>query len=622
MMSAQENETLSDLFGSYKAEWLQGRVFEFFTEPSYFPELRQNNPCVLVGGRGTGKTTVLRGLSYEGEWELKDRPQDFVHTLRFVGIYHRIDTNRVTAFQGLGLDERDWQRYFAHYINLILSELIVKFLVWIEDNCGVVLTFTADNIATIQNALHFGSFANVRELLVELRQKKLAFESMINNLDADQVPLLTLQGAPLEALLGIVWQNEFLTGKQFFFLIDEYENLLDSQQQVINTLIKHTTPLYTFKIGVREEGWRCRTALNSHEVLISPADYILISIESSLHDTFKDFTTKACNARLQCLEGSVGDVRALLPSLSLDKEAEMLGVLERVKDNIEQICEATSVSAEQLLVRHSALDIYFIASWAQSKELDFMQCWNDFQTDPATWKDRLGNNRYSMLFSINQGKVGIRKYYCGWDTYVLMSNLNIRYIMQLVHQSLLAHENSGKNLSEPISFEIQTKTAQNVGKKNLTELEGLSTKGNSLVKILLGLGRVFQIMARHPAGHTPELNQFHINQDSDSNCASKVDAILKEGVMHLAFVRIFGTKLLQPSDIRSYDYMLHPIYSAFFEYSHRRKRKLEISDSLFLDLIDRPTVAIESLLLRSKRSSRGAQIPEQMSLLESFYDHD
>jgi hypothetical protein len=194
--------------------------------------------------------------------------------------------------------------------------------------------------------------------------------------------------------------------------------------------------------------------------------------------------------------------------------------------------------------------------------------------------------------------------------------------MQLVHQSLLAHENSGKNLSEPISFEIQTKTAQNVGKKNLTELEGLSTKGNSLVKILLGLGRVFQIMARHPAGHTPELNQFHINQDSDSNCASKVDAILKEGVMHLAFVRIFGTKLLQPSDIRSYDYMLHPIYSAFFEYSHRRKRKLEISDSLFLDLIDRPTVAIESLLLRSKRSSRGAQIPEQMSLLESFYDHD
>ncbi len=63
-------EQLSQLFGGYRAEWLKEQVFELFTEPSYFPELKTPRPCILIGGRGTGKTTVLRGLSYEGQFAL------------------------------------------------------------------------------------------------------------------------------------------------------------------------------------------------------------------------------------------------------------------------------------------------------------------------------------------------------------------------------------------------------------------------------------------------------------------------------------------------------------------------------------------------------------------------
>jgi hypothetical protein len=61
---------LSRLLGLYKAEWLNGELFELFTEPGYFGHLTTARPCVLTGGRGTGKTTVLRGLSYEGQFAL------------------------------------------------------------------------------------------------------------------------------------------------------------------------------------------------------------------------------------------------------------------------------------------------------------------------------------------------------------------------------------------------------------------------------------------------------------------------------------------------------------------------------------------------------------------------
>jgi hypothetical protein len=71
--SVSAEEALSSVFGSYKAEWLQERVFDFFTAPDYLPELLTARPCVLLGGRGTGKTTVLKGLSYEGQFAINGR---------------------------------------------------------------------------------------------------------------------------------------------------------------------------------------------------------------------------------------------------------------------------------------------------------------------------------------------------------------------------------------------------------------------------------------------------------------------------------------------------------------------------------------------------------------------
>lgn len=44
---------LDELFGSYKAEWLNEKIFHFFAAPSYFTSLKDKRPCVLMGGRGT-----------------------------------------------------------------------------------------------------------------------------------------------------------------------------------------------------------------------------------------------------------------------------------------------------------------------------------------------------------------------------------------------------------------------------------------------------------------------------------------------------------------------------------------------------------------------------------------
>ena len=72
MTSDEKLAQLDELFGSYKAEWLNEKIFHFFAAPSYFTSLKDKRPCVLMGGRGTGKTTVLRGLSYMGQYALNN----------------------------------------------------------------------------------------------------------------------------------------------------------------------------------------------------------------------------------------------------------------------------------------------------------------------------------------------------------------------------------------------------------------------------------------------------------------------------------------------------------------------------------------------------------------------
>jgi len=103
-------QQLSELFGNYKAEWLHERMFDLFTQPAYLPDLEDHRPCVLMGGRGTGKTTALRSLSYEGRFARAKHDIAAIKSWKYFGFYYRVDTNRVTAFRGPELPAARWTK--------------------------------------------------------------------------------------------------------------------------------------------------------------------------------------------------------------------------------------------------------------------------------------------------------------------------------------------------------------------------------------------------------------------------------------------------------------------------------------------------------------------------------
>jgi hypothetical protein len=614
---------LNTVLGLYKAEWLRGKLFDLFTEPGYFDELKMNRPCVLIGGRGTGKTTVLQGLSYQGQFAFANSDKNVIDTWQFFGLYHRVNTNRVTAFRGPELTEERWRACFAHYLNLLFCTQLLEFACWYELQTGKDLSLSTVDLEAFRATLGLQSEGGLAEFAQEVRVQVLMFESSINSIVDAPPAFLSMQAAPVDTLASALLSSPALAGKQFFFLIDEFENYEDYQQRVLNTIIKHAPSSYTFKVGVRELGWRERSTLNANEQLTSPADYVRISISERLTDSrFKTFAEQVLSVRYQNtveLSSASADFPALFPKLSELEEAERL-IDKAQAMRVRKAVEAASSPAQKEDAKALPIGVqYFLDYWASAHPDTTLG------SEIAAWlagstasRDRFDNHFHASLFAIRRGKRGIRKYYSGWDVYLALCEGNIRYLLELVHSALLLHiEEGGAGLS-PVSPEIQTQAAQAVGRKNLSELEGLSVDGARLTKLLLSLGRVFGVLAESPAGHTSEANQFHLREELAPESDALAMELLKHSVMHLALVRYAGSKLLDERDTKAYDYMIHPIFAPFFVISHRKKRKIQLSSANLLNLVDRPREGIETVLKLNNRAAEG-HLPDQLQLFGDFY---
>ena len=629
MSKLDDLKKAQELLGLYKAEWLNKDIFEYFSEPGYFDSLKTSRPCVLIGGRGTGKTTVLKGLSYEGQFALTEKGKDkSIDEWSFYGMYYRVNTNRVTAFKGSELSEELWVKYFSHYINLIFCLELLKFCEWYEQIASTKITLNNKQWRKILASWRLSQEINdIDQLHEEIEILLIEFENALNSDIEEGRKLLTLLGVPIDILAKEILSVQNLKGKQFYFIIDEFENFEDYQQKILNTMIKHGNDYYTFKIGVRELGYRQKETLNANEHLRSPADYEKIDLNEIFSDNFKGFATNVINSRLNqhYKSDSTFQISNILKSLSSSEEAELL--IGKDTKSLIEFEQLLSNEDKKIYNSASIPHKYFIKYLSQNDKLNISKLLLSFENNDAAWKNKLNNYFYASLFAIKQGKPGIRKYYCGWDTYVAMSGNNIRYLLELVNttlQEFLSDTAKDSSYDERTDIQIspsqQTNAAIKVGKKNLSEIEGLTVEGAKLKKLLLSLGRVFQVFASQSSGHAPELNQFEISKEHDDPALfEKVDKLLTQSVMHLALTRSIGSKLQAETSIRDYDFMIHPIYSAFFVISYRKKRKMSLSSSSFVQLVESPTEGIKKILNQNNRTEDESSMPDQLQLFGEFY---
>jgi len=610
---------LRQLFGDNRAEWPLTHFRDLFVSPTYLKKLESMRPCFLVGGRGTGKTTSLQSLRYDSMLERLESNGLGFDDQDYLGILVRMNKNRVRAFQGSALDDLQWGRFFAHYFNLLVCLELAIMADWLQDKSG--RTLDAQALALLSGELGLGDVKSLKELQTTIRKGISQLQLQVNNPAANFGVILSIAESPLRTFAEVLNDAGLLGERVIFCCIDEYENLLDYQQAVINTYIKHAEPPLSYKVGVRKNGLRNRQTLDGHDLLKAPDDYAEIEIAD---EGFEYFARAVAESRLKCAkkEGvTVADsLKDFLDELTFSEEASLLGA-DRIADGVLKELESNP-SLHTFMANKPKTESYFVRYWQEGSDTPFTDLVNDWMTNEQEWNTRIGNYGYSSLFWLSKGNKGvrIRKYYCGERVFLSMAAGNIRYFLELIDTAIgyELDENTQPRGALKISPKSQTLAARDVGKRRLNQLEGLADHGVQLKRLVLAVGKVFFELARAPNGKTPEVTSFVISGNASD--VTQVHALLADGVAHLAFESDPRTKPTSNSEMRDDEYRLHRIFSAFFEISHRKKRRMTFNAKHLLSVLDEnPSKAITALL-EDRPQSEEQDLPEQLALFAAFYD--
>src|SRR6266446_8852625 len=111
------------VFSKNRTEELGNDVWEQFVIPPFYDRLdllTARKPRVIVGGRGCGKTMLLRYLSHQTMFS-RLRSNIPADAIKHIGLYWKADTHFLNMMFGRGIAEDVWHSAFVHMAAVVLG---------------------------------------------------------------------------------------------------------------------------------------------------------------------------------------------------------------------------------------------------------------------------------------------------------------------------------------------------------------------------------------------------------------------------------------------------------------------------------------------------------------------
>ena len=252
-------------------------------------------PKYILGGKGCGKTHLLRYYSYPLQKLRNGSIRDVVKNDKYIGIYSVLSTIDAGRFQGKGVNQDQWDAifkfYFELYIGAFMLRILTEFIV--SEEGRIKETEFVKAVAGLflnridLKSYEFDSLLNYVETqrkLIDLKIENVAFSGDFHDVEINLKSGSLIFGIPEE--LTRVY-DEF-HDVEFIYILDEYEKLFDWQKRYINSLVWEKRYPSTFWIGARKYGYTEMSTVTG-EKLKKGSEYIPLFLDEYFQKNEKEY---------------------------------------------------------------------------------------------------------------------------------------------------------------------------------------------------------------------------------------------------------------------------------------------------------------------------------------------
>ena len=258
---------------------------------------RMELPMIILGSKGSGKTHVMRYLSFALQrLRYADNGIAGIRNEGYVGIYMRCDGLNSARFRGKGQSDEKWANVFAYYMELWLGQMVVDACYEALKGTQVIVEQAGSIAAAVKDLFDTPAETfpdSVEDLGNHLRTLHKDLDAAINNCAITGTLDISIRASSGKLVFGLpqVFAAHIpeLSNTAFVYLIDEFENLTEPQQKLINTLIREKRNPSSFKIGARLYGLRTHSTFCADEEIKEGSEYERLPLDVRLRNQKKGY---------------------------------------------------------------------------------------------------------------------------------------------------------------------------------------------------------------------------------------------------------------------------------------------------------------------------------------------
>lgn len=306
------------------------RLIEEFFPTSFFLSLFNQQNEILLGTRGSGKTALLRMLSYSHLKKIQNKISDSlikeaVNSNSYLGFYIPLHLEFMASLKGAGIPYENWCEYFMFAFNCLAADSFLTLISSIMNDINVDLQDkVVMEIAIVDSLceLWLKNKSNNVRLISELKWKiKVEFDKEPFWMDGESTDLHPLARPILVPIANVIERvSDILrleNNSYWIACIDEAEFLSEPFIKCINTFLRSKqNPLIVKMATLPYKHSTRETTVKGISIEPSGNDfnYRKVDLEPNSKD-FENLTNNICKVRLKksgievdCLEDFVGKV--------------------------------------------------------------------------------------------------------------------------------------------------------------------------------------------------------------------------------------------------------------------------------------------------------------------------